>query len=664
MKILKLNELCGIKNQLYSQQQYIVSEKEKGVINNFFDINSLFWSQIFNPSAVYNLVERAKNELNNDNSPKIKAILKQPQIFLKTVFIALKKLEGYVNEKELFQSLESLEILCHLHTKLYSRPHTLTLSQGYILSKFSALDMERNCLLPFYNPYLDFINKKVMPVILSYEPSILIMTGRPNLASFTIAKLVRYKIPNIFIIAGEHESDYYSLFKIHSLLEKNTAFFSVYNCAIISNYHNAISKIKKWYLNQSNNDLNNIPGIIYSLDNGSTIIKTNIQSTSLTNNSAPLHYTDRSYVYNIKVFSQNHCYWNKCSFCGINKKYNDLENQEWNYTEASLKLESLYKRGINRIWLLDEAIPPVVLFKLATCIIDMDIRILWHVRTRIEHQFINKVYAKTLFKAGLKHILFGFESASNRILQLMRKNFENNNYLEIAEKIVENFTSIGIQVHFTAILGFPTETKEERDETIDFLHYLHRTYSLFSYNLNIFYLDIGSEIYHRWEEFDISTLSFPCSPKYYLENHLDWLNSVSSKQTDIIYNEREISMKQQFEWYPEDSLIKPSIFFSFWEYSRYTLYSNDLKHNNLSFYSKQPIILSSDVALCKMEHDTWMLYHLSNHHYVVGGNILLDLVNSSKNKECFCTFIEKYDQPYKEKAKNLLIQLVQKEFFL
>lgn len=664
MRTLKINTLCGIKNQLYCQEQYVCAEKEIGISNHYFDINSLFWSRIFDTKHVYELLERSQNELCSINSPKIQAVLHEPKLFLNTVCDSLKSFNAAVSDKMLFQSLETLEIVCYLHTKLYSSPYKLTLSQGFILSDFSALDMERNCLMVFCNPYLEFINTKVIPKILEYNPEILILAGKPNLPAFAIAKLIKQKIPNVFIIAAEHDSEYYSLRKISGLLCKNTAFFSVYNCVILTNNKNTIIQIEDWYKSGQNKNLDNVPDIIYSLDFGKSITKTMSHSSKF-QNSNDVYQNTLSYVYNMRAFPQNYCYWNKCSFCGINKKYEYAKNPKWNVMEANSQINHLYKQGIKRIWLLDEAIPPNILNNFANNIIHQDIDIIWHARTRIEPQFVDKRFVNVLSTAGLRHILFGFESATNRILKLMNKNTGDFNYLETAENIVKYFNAEGIHVHFSAILGYPTESEEERHETLDFLYYLYRTYPYFSYNLNLFYLDIGSKMYHRWEDFNILSLSFPCSPKYYLGNHLNWINSISPEQTDTIYRELENTMKFQYEWYPEGSLIEPSKFYSFWEYSRYTMYIGD-KHpkNEFIIDGNQPITLSPYISKCQLENGLWLLYHLLNHHYVTGGTILLDLINANNNKESFNTFVQKYHDTYRDKAENLILQLARKEFFI
>lgn len=666
MRTLEINSLCGIKNQLYCSSQYISTIKKNGITDNYFDINSLFWSEIFDIKHVAEMVEFAKLELKNNESPKIQAVLQQPKLFIDTYINALEVLDGAFEEitpNRLFESLETLEILCHLHSRLYSAPFTLTLPEGYIHSKYSALDLENNCLQPFCNPYFEFINTQVIPAILEFHPDILILTGSPNIASFSIAKLIRMMMPNTFIIASKHESDYYSLQKISGLLLNNSAFFSVYHCVTLFSYPEIISQIELWYSNQAEYTLDNIPYIIYSLDCGKTIIKTpnnNFSSQSLNLN--PLG-RDSNYVHNMVAFPESHCYWNKCSFCGINSKYQNKSNYTWDVDKLIMQIKELSIHKISKIWFLDEAVPFGTLKSLAEQIVVQNISIIWHIRTRIEPLFNDYSLAHTLALAGLRHIIFGFESASSRILSLMEKNNGDFNYLTVSEEIVREFTHEGIQVHFSVIFGFPTETDDERNETKMFLTYLQNTYNFFSYNINPFYLDIGSKIYKKWESYNITSLSYPCSPKYFLENHLDWNSSIASDRMTAVHLEKNLIMKRQYDWYPEGALIKPSVFFAFWEFGRFSLMSKPCKYNSNSIDKKRTIAISSMVSRTQLGSKSWLFYHLCNHHYVIGGTILLKLIESEKQHINFGTFLMRYEGDYRKKADKLLKYMNQMDFF-
>lgn len=83
MRILRVNSLCGIKNQLYSPEQSITGNSCASISNGFFDINSLFWSKIFDSQHVQNLIQRAKIELSQMEDPKMQAVLNAPELFFK-----------------------------------------------------------------------------------------------------------------------------------------------------------------------------------------------------------------------------------------------------------------------------------------------------------------------------------------------------------------------------------------------------------------------------------------------------------------------------------------------------------------------------------------------------------------------------------------------------
>lgn len=666
MRILKLNALCGVKNQMYCTDQYVDADRVPNIRDGFFDINSLFWSKILAPQRVREILSLAMKRLEGDFSPKVRAVLQMPETFFETYIEAMKALETPVTDQVLFQSLETLEIICYLYSKIYSKPFILTLSEGYVHSKFSALDLLNVCLLPFCNPYLPFVEDEIIPRIVDYQPDILLLTGKPNIASFAIAKIIRERLPNSFIVATEHESDYYSLKKIKHLLISNTALFSVYHCVVLNDTTETLECIKQAFSKGPDADLSSIPGIIYSTDNGNTIFYTADNPKQSSPDTLPCIDENGNNVLNIRAFPQNCCYWNKCTFCGINSKFGSRENKTWDVDSFITKIKTLYAAGVKKVWLLDEAIPVSVIRNLAEQILSNDIHIIWHMRTRIEPCFAEDTIAKLLWQAGLRHILFGFESASDRILRLAQKMDGNFNYLEVAENIVHNFTTNKIAVHFSAILGFPTETKQERQETCDFLKYITNTYVGFTYNVNTFYLDVGSEMYNRWECFDISSLSYPCAPKYFLENHLDWNSAITPDKFVTVHKEQEQVMEQQYPWFPKGTLLTPSVFYSFWEYSRYCLkdesLAEEISTNSVSM--DQPIILSPMISFSQIDSDLWQLYHLLNHHYVVGGSILYDLVNANEKKATFNELIQKYELPYRQKAETLVMHLARMNFFI
>ncbi len=663
MKTLRINSLCGLMNQLYSNEQYVKCEKRSGIKNGYLDINSLFWSYIFDPKQVKSLILQAKRELKSYDSPKVRAITDSPEIFYNTYQEALNGINSICGPQTLYKYMETLEMVCNLHTKLISTPFTLTLSQGYLINNFSALDLERNCLLPYCNPYLDYINEIVVPLIIDYRPEILVLAGAPNLASFAIAKLAKNHISGLFVISSDYESDYYSLRKIENLLLKNTVFFSVYDCVILDNHDKTIARISTLQHGINSTSLQEIPNIIYSLNSGESIIKTEREGITPTQEVVFPIAIDNNFVLNITAFPSCHCYWNRCSFCGINSKYYHPYNNDWNLDVLISKVKVIVNSGIRHIWFLDEAIPVLVLKDFALRILKEGVDFVWHVRARIEPQFIDPFFVDILHRAGLRHILFGFESASERILTLMDKTPYVKDYLHIAECIVRDFTP-QIGVHFSAIIGFPSETESERKETAMYLSYLADEYAGFSYNINTFYLDIGSKIYRRWEQYNITSLSFPCAPCYFLGNQIEWNSTISAELALAIREESESLMKYQYSWYPEGALIEPCVFFAFYEYSRLALKKGVVKSiEKEDLVSTTTIALSPMLSLSKLDQETWLLYNLDNHHYVVGGTILKNLVDADKTNKTFEDFFEQYELRYREQVQELVKRLHLLDFF-
>ena len=79
-------------------------------------------------------------------------------------------------------------------------------------------------------------------------------------------------------------------------------------------------------------------------------------------------------------------------------------------------------------------------------------------------------------RAGVYRMALGIESGSQRIQDMIKKDLDIN----IIYDVVEKLTSSRMSVHGFFMLGFPSETREEMKETIDFACYLGLTTANFS----------------------------------------------------------------------------------------------------------------------------------------------------------------------------------------
>ena len=127
-----------------------------------------------------------------------------------------------------------------------------------------------------------------------------------------------------------------------------------------------------------------------------------------------------------------------------------------------------------------------------------------------------------LGKAGVTHMGFGTESASQEVLTLMNKKHQRiDEMFETARKSER----AGIRVTLNLILGYPGETESDRLETFRTMGEIARMYSNVSFSPNIFTPYPGIPIWPQLREMGVKE---PQSLHEWADvslgsNHLPWL---------------------------------------------------------------------------------------------------------------------------------------------
>lgn len=634
MNIVGINTLCGLYNMLYNKNDNLNNViKEISSCNNvnvFFNINNLFWSHVLDNKTIRHTIENFTNISHTFEQLTIQEqyVIHAPEVFINNVMAAKEKITLLdLNEEDLFSYIETLNIFCHLYNKLLPTNFTLSIEAGFHRSSNSAREMLANCLLEYSNPYLNFIIKSVLPVIINYKPDIIWMQGIPNIASFAIAKLVKMQLPNIHISITNHSTEYYSLNKIRDNLLQNQWFFDCFDSVILNANINETKQKIVQYLKEEKN-LANINNLI--LKKEQSIAHITESHITYPQYDFEEKYFDANSVINIRLFPKNHCYWNRCTFCGINNKYLEHSN-EWDLNDAWIQLEYLSRNKIKYFWSIDEAIPPHILFELARKINLHNYNFIWHTRSRLDIDWINDDIVKELALSGLTQIRLGFESASLRILKLMNKHSDCQIALDNVEKILKVFFKYNIRVHFPAIIGFPTETLYERNKTIKFLQNLKDKYPLFSYNINILELDISSKLYKNWDKYNITNINLPCSANSFLGNMADWNEPIVHASSYSLEKSRESAMLYQYPWYPLSAITKPHTFYRLYESGRYMLYNHAKQDVNLINNIKRNFIIEKTPHLVSWRTllGTYVTYNPKNHHYYECSSDFFKLLNEN-----------------------------------
>lgn len=164
------------------------------------------------------------------------------------------------------------------------------------------------------------------------------------------------------------------------------------------------------------------------------------------------------------------CYYGKCAFCNVGygepEAFSQLRAEQ--LAEQMLALREKY--GVRHIFLSDEAITPRNLRGLAPLLEAQGSPVHWGGCLRFE-KVISAELLQAIARGGCSMILFGLESASQQVIQFMVKGTE----LEHMSRILRESSAAGIWNHTFFFFGFPGETLEQAQETVNFL-YAHKPY--------------------------------------------------------------------------------------------------------------------------------------------------------------------------------------------
>jgi hypothetical protein len=147
-----------------------------------------------------------------------------------------------------------------------------------------------------------------------------------------------------------------------------------------------------------------------------------------------------------------------------------------------------------------DTMAPSYLRKLTRAISENRLLIRWSAELRLEKTF-RKDIADELKNGGCVSIAFGYESGSQRVLNLIDKGVN----LELVPEVLSELKRVGIAAQMMGFIGFPTETPEEAYRTYQFLME-HREYWTLA-GIGDFVLTLGSIVAKKHREFGIERIS-------------------------------------------------------------------------------------------------------------------------------------------------------------
>ncbi|MFQ5451207.1 MAG: B12-binding domain-containing radical SAM protein [Nitrospinaceae bacterium] len=158
------------------------------------------------------------------------------------------------------------------------------------------------------------------------------------------------------------------------------------------------------------------------------------------------------------------CYWERCAFCSIPFDHMDFHVRYAENVVNDVKNLQM-KYNCNYFFFTDEALPINFMKTFASKIVDQEIDIQWTGELKFEKSLLKENRMELLYRSGCRKLIFGLESYNQRVLDAMKKGVQ----LEVVDKTVEECLRIGIAMHFYLICGFPTETRDEVMDSVNFV---------------------------------------------------------------------------------------------------------------------------------------------------------------------------------------------------
>lgn len=350
-----------------------------------------------------------------------------------------------------------------------------------------------------HNIFLDIFRNGILEEIKREQPDVVgisIPSMPQMLAAMTLCHLIKEAGLDCHItVGGPHIS------MLRDELAKVPVMFNLFDSAVVFDGEAPLLGVVKAL--ESDGDLSVVPNLVYR--DGDTIHTTDrkipekISDLPLPDfDGLPLDIYLAPHLA-LPLLTARGCYFGKCAFCNVG--YGEAESfSQLRAEQLAEQMVALHdKYGVNHIFFSDEAITPKNLRTLPPVLDEIDIDFHWGGCVRFE-KVISQDLLNTMQEGGCRMILFGLESASEALMERMVKGIE----VDHMSRILKESSAAGIWNHTFFFFGFPGETLETAQETVNFL-FEHKPY-VHSAAMGTFLMERYSPAHRFPERFGVSKI--------------------------------------------------------------------------------------------------------------------------------------------------------------
>lgn len=196
------------------------------------------------------------------------------------------------------------------------------------------------------------------------------------------------------------------------------------------------------------------------------------------------------------------CYWKRCAFCTVSTAMHSACYRPRRPELVKQDVQTLQSRyGARCIFLSEDSVAPIRLRMVADAVSELAAPIAWECETRLEG--LTPELCRHIARHGCRRLIFGLESAVQRVLDLMDKGTR----LENIETALRLCAEAGIAVNMQTFVGFPGETEAEARATLQFL--LDNRTRIQSLAFGAFLLQQGSRVQQDPARYGVTEITYP-----------------------------------------------------------------------------------------------------------------------------------------------------------
>lgn len=421
-------------------------------------------------------IQKAKNNIRSEH-------FYNPETFITSLYIIDKALEvaslPYTPTKIEFESVQNPFFKLNLES-----------------IKYFVFDKTSNIFSDFYkNRIEEIINKEYDFIGISLNSSSQIIAG------LTLSYMLKQRTKAHINIGGNFFG------RIANELARHKDFFELFADSVsVEEGEGPIIEVAKYVNNEIK--IEDVPNLMYLKDG---VVRCN-------DNMEPLKLNDISNMdlkgYDLKKYfspvvvmpyqSSRGCYWGKCSFCDqdFGQRFN-VKNPQKIISEFK---EFKDKYNIQNFEFIDESVSPVSLKAISENVINNGLNINFFIDARLETDFTPEIL-KRGSEAGLKMILWGLESGSKSVLELINKGIDIDRRFEI----MADTKKAGIWNFAFIFFGFPTETVDDAILTVRML--VDNNNVIDSYGRSVYTMGRHSKLAEAPEKYGITKI-YPAEEEF------------------------------------------------------------------------------------------------------------------------------------------------------